>query len=69
MNTIRPGASYDATNETKFRDEVARAMAKLFVRGFDIETGQGRLIIPSPNGSRWAITVSDAGVVSATLVT
>lgn len=33
----------------------------------DVELGPGeRLIIRSPNGNRWVLTVSNAGAVSAT---
>lgn len=34
-------------------------------KGTDIELSRERLILRSPNGSRWIIRVSDAGVVSA----
>lgn len=34
-------------------------------RGADIEIGDAKLVIRSPNGARWKITVSNAGVVAA----
>ena len=42
------------------------------LRGRDVEVGQtdgtrtARFILRSPNGNRWAITVSNAGVLGAT---
>jgi len=32
----------------------------------DIEVGSSRLILTSPNGTRYSITVSNLGVISAT---
>lgn len=32
----------------------------------DIEVGYGRIIIRSPDGNRWVITVDNAGAISAT---
>lgn len=33
--------------------------------GADVEIGRERLVLRAPNGSRWAITVSNAGVLGA----
>lgn len=35
-------------------------------RGRDVEIGQGRLILTSPNGTRYDITVSNAGAIVVT---
>jgi hypothetical protein len=37
-----------------------------FKRGGDVELDAGRIILRSPDGARWALTVSNAGVVGAT---
>jgi hypothetical protein len=37
-------------------------------RGSDVEIGVGRLILTSPNGTRYSVTVSDAGVISAVAI-
>lgn len=34
--------------------------------GQDVEIGDERLILQSPNGTRWAIAVNDLGMLSAT---
>jgi hypothetical protein len=34
-------------------------------RGRDIEVSPGRLVISSPDGTRWSITVADDGTVAA----
>jgi hypothetical protein len=68
MNTIRPGQAYDAFNEQRFRDETKRELDRRLVVGRDIEVGQGRVILISPNGTRYALTVSNAGVLSAVAV-
>lgn len=34
--------------------------------GQDLEVGDEKLILKSPNGTRWSITVSNLGVLSAT---
>lgn len=37
-------------------------------KGRDVEIGQARLILTSPNGTRYSITVDNAGVISATAI-
>lgn len=37
-------------------------------RGQDVEIGQARLILTSPNGTRYSITVDNAGVLTATVI-
>lgn len=39
-----------------------------FKRNQDVEIGLARLILTSPNGSRYSITVDNAGVISATAI-
>ena len=34
--------------------------------GADVELFAERLILRSPNGARWKVTISDAGVIGAT---
>lgn len=36
--------------------------------GQDVEIGGQRLILTSPDGTRWSITVSNAGAISATSI-
>lgn len=37
-------------------------------RGQDVEIGVARLILTSPNGTRYSITVDNAGVIAATAI-
>lgn len=37
-------------------------------RGQDVEIEPGRLILTSPDGTRWSVTVSNAGAISATSI-
>lgn len=34
--------------------------------GQDVEVGDERLILTSPNGTRWSVTVDNSGVLSTT---
>jgi hypothetical protein len=45
---------------------VQRADDENHKRNRDVEISPGRLIIKSPNGTRYSIEVSNAGVISAT---
>lgn len=60
-----PGA-YDQGDQTKTRSLVEQAFEQTLKRGQDIEVGGARIILQSPDGSRFAIAVSDLGVLSAT---
>jgi hypothetical protein len=56
------GAAYDAGNERSARAAIERELARRIVKGQDIELASGeRLILRSPNGSRWSLGVTDAG--------
>lgn len=54
--------------DTEVRRNLALSQADLQNRkkGADVEVDTERFILRSPNGARWAITVSNAGVVGAT---
>lgn len=56
--------------EQRWATEVLRQLdlqtLNTHLRGADVELGPNeRVIVRSPNGMRWAITVNDAGVISA----
>ena len=57
--TTRPEKNYNERNEANYRRDVARQINKCQKRGEDI-------ILPSPNGTRFKITVADDGTLSAT---
>lgn len=51
---------------TEISRQVEAADKMNYKRDRDLEIGQNRVILTSPNGSRYAITVSDGGVLSTT---
>jgi len=59
-------ALYSATAENEFRANVARQIDTVLRSDRDVELVTTRIILRSPNGSRFALTVSNAGVLSAT---
>ena len=62
-----PPMQYAQGEEAQMRSEIQRRLDRKFDRQSDIELQAGqRLIMRSPDGNRWSITVSDIGVVSAT---
>lgn len=61
----RAAPKYDQANEQLARDALTREDAMIFKSGRDVELARGeRLILRSPNGSRWALSASDAGVLT-----
>lgn len=59
-------AQYSANAENEFRANVARQIDTVLRSDRDVELVTTRIILRSPNGSRFALTVSNAGVLSAT---
>lgn len=59
-----PG-SYSRSDQQEMRRQLELADGANHKRNRDVEIGVGRLILTSPNGTRFSITVSDAGVISA----
>lgn len=64
---IAPG-QYSQANEQQARGAVERADMQNHKRNSDVEIGQGRLILTSPDGTRWSVTVDNAGAISAASV-
>ena len=61
------GPQYDQGAENRFRSEVERELSKTLRRGVDLEFANGeRVILRSPDGSRFALTVDNAGALSTT---
>jgi len=57
---------YTQVDDQTARSILERADAENHKRNRDIEVSPGRLIIKSPNGTRYTIEVSNVGVISAT---
>jgi hypothetical protein len=64
-----PSNPWDLANlkrEFNRRDaELKRLDDESLKKGCDIQVGMGRLILRSPNGKQWSITVGDTGVLTA----
>jgi len=65
----QPAPSYDVQNEAETRTEIERELQSKFARGQDVELANNeRLILVSPNGTRYQITVDNTGTLSAVAV-
>lgn len=63
-----PPPNYQSTDQARLREELRRADAENHKRGRDVEIGAGRVILTSPNGTRYALTVDNAGVLGTTAI-
>ncbi len=68
MRLPSPPNAYVVTHESQRNLVLELADNMNHKKNRDIEVGDGRLILKSPNGTRYRITVSDAGVVGASTV-
>lgn len=66
---LRPAPrAYSAEDQGALRDAVRRADGDNLKRGRDLDLGPARLILTSPDGSRFALTVDNAGNLAAAAV-
>ena len=63
MKLPRPAPAYDAADQAQTRGAIERADAASLKHGGDIQMRGGRLILYSPNGSAFYLTVSNAGAL------
>lgn len=63
-----PPDRYDPGYLAQTIDEIARAVEKAWARGEDVVLvgTRDRLVLQSPDGSRFRVTVDDAGVLGTT---
>lgn len=66
MKLPRPPQQYNEQDQAITRAMEEQADAENHKRNRDLEVSPGRLIIKSPNGTRYSITVSNTGTISAT---
>lgn len=60
---------YDQTNEARTRAAIAQAIAQCVRSGQNIVLPNSvSLILTAPNGSQWALSVSNTGVLTTTAV-
>jgi hypothetical protein len=65
MRLPNPPAEYDASTERARNRLLTAEFEQMRRRGQDLELRAERLILSSPDGARWALTVDNAGVISA----
>lgn len=64
---IVPESNYSRDNEIQHRADMDRRLERTHSRERDLELRKGqRIIMRSPNGTRYALTVSDAGAIVVT---
>ncbi len=66
MNLQPPPAHYDSADQAALRDALSVADQDNRKRLADVDLSNGeRLILRSANGTRWSVSVSNAGALSA----
>jgi len=69
MNLPSAPHKYDRAHTQQMLEEIRRSDSENFKSGRDVRLERGeRLILRSPNGTRFKITVDNAGVISATAI-
>jgi len=58
-------ASYSPQDESQHRSIVEQALKNMRSANEDVEIKRNqRMIMRSPNGTRWSVTIDDTGVIS-----
>lgn len=57
---------YDLRDQAQLRNLLERADVQNMKRGQDIEVSSAKLILTSPNGTRYSVTVDNSGNLSTT---
>lgn len=66
MSLLRAPDGYSREDQDRLRADLDKMDGKNRKTGQDVEiAGSERLILASPNGSRWSVVVSNAGALSA----
>ena len=67
MSLPLPPPTYSASEEAQTRSQIQQRLNGKYDRGADIELQKDqRIIVESPDGNRWSITVNNLGMVTAT---
>lgn len=64
MNLPPPGPQYDIENEAQARTEIAREDRRNLKTGRDVDIGDAKLILTSPDGTRFQVVASNGGAIS-----
>ena len=68
MNLPKPPPQYDTEEEAQMRAMLMREDARNLKSGRNLDLRNAKLILTAPNGTRYQVTVSNAGVLSTSLV-
>jgi hypothetical protein len=68
MKLERAPASYSRDDQQEMRRQIEMASQQAHKRNRDVEIGAARLILTSPNGTRYSIEVDNTGVISAVAI-
>ena len=64
MRLTRPPERYSRSSEAQRNLQLEQADRKNRKKGADVELGDGeRLVLRSPDGTRWALTVDNTGAL------
>ena len=66
MSAPRPPSSFDQRWASEIKRDIERRDAQNHKRGRDVEVGAARLILTSPDGTRFSVTVDNSGALTAT---
>ena len=66
MKLPNAAAQYDTRDQAQMRNLIERADVQNRKKGQDIEVLGARLILTSPNGTRYSVTVDNSGNLSTT---
>ena len=67
MSLPLPPPTYSASEEAQTRSQIQQRLDEKLNRFGDVELQKDqRLIMQSPDGNRWSISVNDLGMVTAT---
>ena len=69
MATVRlpdPGPEYDLQGERRRNEVIERELEDRRMKVEDFEANPARIILTSPSGLRYVLTVDDAGVLGTT---
>lgn len=61
-----PGLTWNRAQEMERNRQIEAADGENHKRGRDVEIGEARLILTSPNGTRYSVTVANDGTLSTT---
>jgi hypothetical protein len=68
MTAPRPPSGYEQRWASEVKRDIERRDAQNHKRGRDVEIGAARLILTSPNGTRYAVAVDNSGALTVTAI-